>query len=191
MGIDWQSLVVKAPITSYQRLAKNKDKLLARYVPMSTFDKSTSPSFLYASGNLGRCNPKGVHCVYFGEGSETARTEFDSYNPEPLPEIGFYARAKFPAILDLENSDTCAHFGLTDKDFTRSYYTKDGSLIPLQEIGLAVLCQERVLAIRFPSNAMHKKGKAGFNIVVFQDLVAAPAFLEIMDGFKVLERWPK
>jgi len=74
---------------------------------------------------------------------------------------------------------------------TRSYYTKSGSLIPLQEIGKAMAHQKRISGIRFPSNAMQKKGKSGFNLVVFQDLVPNPDFLEIMEGDKVLERWPK
>lgn len=191
MTRNWQQLVKTAPTRSYQRKAKEKSKLLARYVPKQTFDGGTPPAFLYASGNLNRCNPSGVPCVYFGEGPETARAEFDSYYTAPLTELGYYARAALRAILDFEDTRTRSHFGLKDDDFTRSYVTKSGNLIPLQEIGRAVSRQRRITAIRFPSNAMLRQKKIGFNIVVFQDLVTAPDSLEIMEVDIVLERWPK
>jgi len=191
MAKNWQKLVETAPARAYQRKAKDKSQLLARYVPDSAFKKGTPPTYLYASGDLGRCNPQGVFCVYFGEGPETARAEFDAYCKKPLTELGYYARTQLKAILDLEDPATRRHFGLTEKDFTRSYTLKSGDLIPLQEIGLAVSRQSRITAIRFPSNAMQKVGKVGYNLVVFQDLVAGSDFLEIMDGSKPLERWPK
>jgi len=191
MAKNWQQLVQSAPTRSYERKAKLKDRLLARYVPKQAFDGGSPTTYLYASGNLNRCNPKGVPCIYFGEGPETARTEFDSYYQTPLAELGFYARADLKAVLDLTDPATIEHFGLKDEDFTRSYVTKSGDLIPLQEIGKAVARQKRISAIRFPSNAMRKQGKAGNNLVVFQDIVSAPDFLEIMEGDKVVERWPK
>jgi RES domain-containing protein len=191
MAKNWQQLVQSAPTHPYKREGKLKDRLLARYVPKQAFDGGSPPTYLYASGNLNRCNPKGVPCIYFGEGPETARAEFDSYYQTPLAELGFYARADLKAVLDLTDTATIEHFGLKDEDFTRSYVTKSGDLIPLQEIGKAVARQKRISAIRFPSNAMRKQGKAGNNLVVFQDIVAAPDFLEIMEGDKVVERWAK
>jgi RES domain-containing protein len=191
MAKNWQQLVQSAPTHPYKREGKLKDRLLARYVPKQAFDGGAPPTYLYASGNLNRCNPKGVPCIYFGEGPETARAEFDSYYQTPLAELGFYARADLKAVLDLTDPATIEHFGLKDEDFTRSYVTKSGDLIPLQEIGKAVARQKRISAIRFPSNAMRKQGKAGNNLVVFQDIVSAPDFLEIMEGDKVVERWAK
>lgn len=190
MAKNWQRLVATAPTRTYQRTSANKAKLLARYVPKTSFDKGTPPDFLYTSGNLNRCNPAGVMCAYFGEGVETARAEFDSYRSTSVVELGFYARVKFKAILDFENPATCDHFELTERDFTRPYMTKSGGLIPLQEIGDAVSCQASVVAIRFPSNAMMKRGRSGFNLVVFQDLVRFPSFLEIVEDTTVLARWP-
>jgi hypothetical protein len=38
---------------------------------------------------------------------------------------------------------------------------------------------------------MLRKGKSGTNLVVFQDIVAAPDFLEIMEGDKAVEWWPQ
>ena len=43
--------------------------------------------------------------------------------------------------------------------------------------------------VRSPSNPMHRKKKAGFNLVIFQDLVNGSDFLEIMESKRVLERW--
>lgn len=191
MAKNWQQLVQSAPTHPYKREGKLKDRLLARYVPKQAFDGGSPPTYLYASGNLNRCNPKGVPCIYFGEGPETARAEFDSYYKTPLAELGFYTRADLKTVLDLADPATIEHFGLKDEDFTRSYVTKSGDLIPLQEIGKAVARQKRISAIRFPSNAMRKQGKAGSNLVIFQDIVTAPDFLEIMEGDKVVERWPK
>lgn len=191
MAKNWQQLVESAPTRPYERKGKLKDRLLARYVPKHAFDGGSPPTYLHVSGNLNRCNPKGVPCIYFGEGPETARTEFDSYYQTPLAELGFYARADLKAVLDLTDPATIEHFGLKGEDFTRSYVTKSGDLIPLQEIGKAVARQKRITAIRFPSNAMRKQGKTGNNLVVFQDIVSAPDFLEIMEGDKVVERWPK
>lgn len=191
MAKNWQQLVESAPTCSYQRKAKLKDRLLARCVPKQAFDGGTPPTYLYASGNLNRCNPKGVPCIYFGEGPETARAEFDSYYKTPLAELSYYARVNLKAALDLTDPATLNHFGLKDEDFIRSYVTKSGALIPLQEIGKAVAHQERITAIRFPSNAMRKQGKEGYNLVIFQDIVETPDFLEIMEGDQVVERWPK
>ncbi len=38
---------------------------------------------------------------------------------------------------------------------------------------------------------MLKKGKTGFNLVIFQNTLVAPDFLEILEGTRVLERWGK
>lgn len=151
MSKNWKQLVATAPTRPYQRMAAAKEHLLARYVSHKTFSDATDPSYLYTSGDLNRCNPEGLACIYFGEGSETARAEFDSYYKKPVTELGFYARTRLKAILDLANSTTSTHFGLTDKDFTRSYAPKTGEFIPLQEIGKAVAKQKRIAAIRFPA----------------------------------------
>lgn len=188
---DWQQLVETAPTRSYQRLGKDKKGLLARLVPKKAFDSGLPPSYLYASGNLNRCNPERVACVYFGEGPETARAEYDSYSHKPEPELGYYARVRLSAILDFENTATINHFGLISQDFTRSYVLRSGGLIPLQEIGLEVSKQTRILAIRYPSNAITRNEKKGCNLVIFQDLIQSPNLLEIMEGEDVLESWPK
>jgi len=191
MARDWQHLLETVPIRAYQRMAKKKTQLLARYVPNKAFKKGTPPSYLYASGNLNRCNPEGVFCLYFGEGPETARAEFDSYYKRPLTELGYYARVRLKAILDLTDARTRAHFGLKESDFSRSYVTRSGELIPLQKIGRAVSRQRKITAIRYPSHAMQKRKKTGYNLVVFQDLVNGSDFLEIVEGKKAVERWPK
>lgn len=191
MAEDWQRLVATAPVRAYRRKAADKRQLLARSVPNVAFKKGRPPTYLYASGQLNRCNPEGVSCVYFGEGPETARAEFDSYYHQALTELTYYARTQLTAILDLTEPKSQRHFGLDEADFTRSYVTKTGELIPLQEIGKAVSRQSRIAAIRFPSRVMIKLGKKGFNLVVFQDLVGGSDFLEIMEGNTVLERWPK
>ena len=191
MPKNWKKLVETAPACSYQRMSKDKTALLARYVPKKAFDTGSPPAYLYASGNLNRCNPEGVFCVYFGEGPETARAEFDAYYHKPLTEMGYYARVRLHAIIDLEDTKTLKHFGLKLTDFTRSYATKTGNLIPLQELGLTVSKQTKVCAIRFPSKAMKKEGKTGHNLVVFHDLVTGSDRLEIMEDAAVIESWRK
>jgi hypothetical protein len=191
MAKNWQQLVATAPTRAYQRQARTKTRLLARYVPHAAFRQAKVPTYLFASGNLNRCNPSGVACIYFGEGPETAKAEFDSYYRQPLTELGYYARTRLKSILDLTEPATRKHFGLTPDDFTRSYAPRDGRLIPLQELGLALTHQTRISALRFPSNAMHKIGKIGANLVVFQDLLGGSDQLEILEGNHVLERWPK
>lgn len=191
MAKAWQTLVETAPTRSYQRLAKHKARLLARYVPKAAFDRGAPPAYLYASGNRNRCNPRGVACIYFGEGPETARAEFDSYYREPLAELGYYGRAQLRAIIDLEDLATRRHFGLKTADFTCSIFPRSGELISLQHLGLAVSRQTRVSAIRFPSHAMHTAGKTGHNLVIFQNLVSGSDRLEIIAGTRVLERWPQ
>ncbi|GAB5561834.1 MAG: hypothetical protein SynsKO_34810 [Synoicihabitans sp.] len=191
MAKNWQQLVATVPTRAYQRQAKTKSRLLARYVPHDAFRQSKRPTYLFASGNLNRCNPSGVACIYFGEGPETAKAEFDSYYRRPLTELGYYARTRLKAILDLTEHSTRAHFGLKPDDFTRSYAPRSGLLIPLQEIGLALTFQSRISAIRFPSNAMHQTGKIGTNLVIFQDLLGGSDQLKIIEGNRVLERWPK
>lgn len=191
MAKDWQKLVATAPARKYQRQSKLKARLLARYVPQNAFNSKSPPSYLYASGAINRCNPPGVSCVYFGEGPETARAEFDSYYQTALTELGYYAHVSFRTIIDLEDAATRKHFGIIDKDFTRSYVTKSGDLIPLQHLGKAVASQKKVAAIRFKSNAMQKLGKLGYNVVVFQDVIHSPDSLKILEGNRVLEKWPK
>lgn len=190
MAKNWQHLVETAPTRTYQRKTKRKTNLLARYVPKKVFDGGTPPTYLHASGNLNRCNPEGVECIYFAEGPETARAEFDSYYKNPLAELGYYARVGLRAILDFEDPATFSHFGILSNDFSRSFAPKSGALIPLQSVGLAVSRQRRITAIRYPSNAMRKLGKSGINIVLFHNLITAPDFLEIMEHNRVLERWP-
>jgi len=190
MAKNWQHLVDTAPTRSYQRKAKVKAGLLARYVPYEAFAGKSPVSYLYASGNLNRCNPAGINCIYFGEGSTTGRAEFDSYYKSHLNELGYYARVSLRAIIDLADESTRKHFGVVKGDFTCPYVTESGELIKLQQIGKTVAAQNRVSAIRFPSNAMLKKGRTGFNLVIFQELVTAPDCLEILEDNRILEKWP-
>jgi len=63
------------------------------------------------------------------------------------------------SILDLTAPSTRAHFGLKDSDFSRSYVTRSGELIPLQKIGQAVSRQRKITAIRYPSRTMRNARK--------------------------------
>ena len=51
--------------------------------------------------------------------------------------------------------------------------------------------REKITAIRYPSRTMQKHKKTGYNLVIFQNLVNGSDFLEIVEGKKVVERWPK
>jgi hypothetical protein len=191
MPKNWKKLVETAPTCSYQRMSKDKTTLLARYVLKKAFDKASPPALPLRIRQPESLQSSRRFCVYFGEGSETARAEFDSYYNKPLTEMGYYARVRLHAIIDLEDTKTLKHFGLKPTDFTRSYATKTDNLIPLQELSLTVSKQTKVCAIRFPSKAMKKEGKTGHNLVVFHDLVTGSDRLEIMEDAAVIESWPK
>lgn len=180
----WKQLLETAPTTAF-------DGRLVRCIPQLTFSGGNPPSYLFTSGLLNRCNPKGVHCIYMGHDKATAECEYESYYDQPEPQLTYYADFRAMATIDLETLNARAHFGLTEADFFEGFRLKTSPTL-LQSLGRAISRQKRIVAIRFPSNACHTKGAAGFNWAIFPKSIIAPDSLKILGrGGASLEEWPK
>lgn len=179
---EYKTLITTLPKTPF-------DIRLTRIVPHMDFVSGMPPSFLYASGRPNRCNPKNVRCIYLSEDSKTARAEWDDLNEDfDQPEITFHGRLKAASIIDLGNKDTFDALELTDEDLTANFRLK---VLNIQNLGHAVSQQKDVVAIRYPSRAMSKEGKSGYNLAIFPDSIASPDSLMIYgQKNKVIESWP-
>lgn len=182
-GRNWRDLIDTAPVASYQGR-------LVRCIPQLTFAGGNPPSYLFTSGQVNRCNPAGVSCLYMAEDRDTADCEYRSYYTDPEPQLTFFADFKARAVLDLSDAKTRNHFRLTDSDFFAGFRLKK-IITPLQSLGQAVAQQKRIAAIRFPSHACHRESRTGFNLVIFPDTIEAPDCVKIL-GRKgaTLEEWP-
>jgi RES domain-containing protein len=185
-----QQLLEAAPTVPYARLG-NKSELLVRCVPKRVYESGTPPNYLFASGGANRCNPAGVFCIYLSETRETAEVESDSYYLMPEPMLVFYCRIQISALLDFTDPHVRNYFGLTKSDLTGPAYRLDPNLSNLQQIGGEIAAQKRIAAVRYPSNQMRKLGKQGHNIVVYQEALSPPDYLEVLEGDRVLNRWPE
>lgn len=147
---DWKKLLDMAP-----RLGIKTN--LVRCIAKKVFDGGKPPSYLFTSGKRGRCNPKGVLCLYMSEDRATALEEYDKYYSQLQPHIVFYGKLEAKAIIDLTDLATQAQFGLTQKDFFAGFRLKHNPT-PLQYLGLEISKQSTVAGIRFPSSACHVAG---------------------------------
>jgi RES domain-containing protein len=180
---DWKTLLVKAPKVSFKTN-------LVRCIAKSVFDGGNPPSYLFTSGKPGRCNPRGVLCLYISEDRITALAEYDKYYTEPQPLIAFYGHLKAEAIIDLGDSATQMHFGFMQNDFYDGYRLKPQPT-PLQYLGMEISRQLKVAGIRFPSAACHESGAIGHNFVVYRNSFSLPDSLKILgEGRTILEQWP-
>lgn len=181
---EWDALLATAPTSTFC------GKLL-RAVAQLSFDKSRK--YLFTSSKRNRCNPAGVDCVYLAEDRDTAQTEYDKYftdEDDHQPCLTFTGDLRAAAVLDLGDAATCAHLGLSDADFYGAFRTQ-ASETRLEALGRALARQKRICAVRFPSDAMHKKSKIGFNFAVFKAALSAPDSLVILGlGGASLDKWP-
>ncbi len=181
---EWDQLLSNAPTIPF---AGN----LSRAVPKLGFDKSNR--YLFTSTLRNHCNPRGVSCIYMSEDRATALAEYDKYytdtgNHEPC--LFYTGKFSAVAILDLGNPATMAHFSLTTADFFQAFRAIPHET-PLEQLGQAVERQHEVCAIRFPSDAMHVKSAAGFNLAIFKQALVTPDSLRILDSSgAALEEWP-
>lgn len=181
----WDELVATAPTVPV------KSKELYRAITQLSFESSRK--YLFTSGKRNRCNPPGVLCLYMADDRNTALVEYDKYytelgNVEPC--VIYTGRLTSAAIIDLEDPAVRKHFGLTDADFFGAFRTNPADT-PLEKLGRAIARQTRIVAIRFPSDAMHVQSREGYNIAVFKEAVKEPDRLQIIGpGNNVLEDWP-
>lgn len=176
-------LIASAPVIPFEGR-------LVRCIPQLTYEKGNPPSYLFTSGNVNRCNPQGVSCIYMSEDRDTADCEYRSYYEDPEPQLTFFADFKARAIVDLGDKATRKHFGFTDADFFTGFRLKTDKT-GLQALGEGLSQQKEIVAIRFPSYAGYRKKHIGFNMVIFPDAIEAPDAVRIL-GRKgaILEEWP-
>src|ERR1043166_149627 len=181
----WDDLVATSPTVPVT------GRKLYRAIAQLSFE--TSRKYLFTSGKRNRCNPAGVFCLYMADDRDTALAEYDKYytdlgNVEPY--VLYPGRLATAAMIDLEDPAVRNHFGLTDADFFTAFRTKPAET-SLEKLGRAIARQNRVVAIRFPSGAMHALSRKGYNIAVFRDAIRDPDRLQIIGpGDNVLEDWP-
>lgn len=168
--------------------------LLFRCVSQLDFISGDPPQFLLTSRRPGRCNPRGVECLYLGEREAVADREYrgrwigtvEYYKPM----LTFTARVALSCVLDLEDAQVSDALALDDEALFGTWRgSKD--LTPLQGLGLAVSGQSRLSAIRFPSAAMRREGSPGWNVVIFKASVRPPDTIAIIgESDNAIETWP-
>lgn len=79
-GKNWRDLLDSAPVAAYAGR-------LVRCIPQLTFAGGSPPSYLFTSGQVNRCNPAGVSCLYMAEDRDTADREYHSYYAAPEPQL--------------------------------------------------------------------------------------------------------
>lgn len=162
---------------------RRMERLLVRCVSQVAFMKGAPPRYLYTSGRPGRCNPAGVACLYASESEATASAEYLA----PLagkkgrlqPRLLYFVQAKLAKILDCGDPAVRAALTLTDDDFHGTWRLAS-SPSRLQRLGLALSLQHAVSAVRFPSHAAHRAGKAGWNVAIFPAALTPPDRVDIL-----------
>lgn len=158
-------------------------RLLARCVPQLDFIGGRPPSYLFSSRRPGRCNPRGVECVYFAETEATAdleyRQRFKGTTAAHQPKLTFFARVRLARIVDLADRDVCKALGVGEDDLSALWRAAPRPT-RLQRLGLGVSRQSSLTAIRFPSLAASRAGRIGWNVVVFRASLNPPDRLDIL-----------
>ena len=150
----------------------------------------TPPDFLFVSGRPGRYNPAGLFCLYAVEDAATAGAEFERYWAGlPVQYVLYFCRVTGP-ILDLANPAVRRSLGLKKSDLFTPWRGRKRPTLT-QRLGAITAAQARFIGIRFPSDAAQERKLDGCNIVVFRDVVAAPASVVITDDrSRPLQTWP-
>lgn len=156
---------------------------LVRCVPALDFLEGTPPTFLYTSGRPGRCNPRGVECLYFSETERVADLEyrqcFAGMAAATEPRLTFFAEVDLKRIVDLSRPAVLTSLGLSANDLRQPWRTAS-TPTRVQQLGRAISAQERVSAIRYPSDACRRAGIKGWNVAIFPASVVAPSRVRIL-----------
>ena len=158
-------------------------RVLVRCVSQVTFMKGLPPRYLYASGRPGRCNPAGVACLYASESEVTANTEYlaplAGSQAHYQPRLLFFVQVKLAKIVDCGDRTVRAALGCADDDFYGTWRLAPAPT-RLQRLGLAISRQRSISAVRFPSQAAHRAGKAGWNLAIFPAALTPPDCVDIL-----------
>lgn len=156
---------------------------LVRCVAALDFLEGSPPRYLYMSGRPGRCNPRGIDCVYFSETQRVADLEyggrFAGVRAASEPRLTFFAEVDLKDVVDLSRPAVRATLGLSADDL-REPWRGAAAPTPLQRLGLAISRQRRVSAIRYASDACRRAGKTGWNVAIFPEAVVAPTRVRIL-----------
>src|SRR6266436_3681849 len=160
--------------------ARHVRATLVRCVTLLPLTAGGTPDYLFTSGKANRYNPAGVSCVYFSENEKTARAEYARrLGRAGLQPLGtYFAEVHLAAVLDLTDAQTPQKLGFKPKDLSLNWQRSKN--VRSQLLGRAVSQQNRIAAIRFPSDAARAAGFAGFNLVIFRDCVTRPDFVRVL-----------
>lgn len=155
---------------------------LVRCVAALDFLEGMPPRFLYTSGRPGRCNPRGVDCLYFSETERVAdleyRRRFAGVAPAE-PRLTFSAQVDLKHVVDLSKPPTLRVLRLSTEDLFGPWRGAS-SATRLQRLGHAISAQRRIEAIRFPSDACRRARTKGWNLAIFPSALAVPSSVRIL-----------
>jgi RES domain-containing protein len=156
---------------------------LVRCVPALDFLEGSPPKYLYTSGRPGRCNPRGVECLYFSETEQLADLEYRRWfagtGSATEPRLVFFAEVDLRRIVDLSRPRVLKALALLAEDLLQPWRTVP-SPTRLQKLGRAISTQRRIAAVRYPSDAGRRAGVNGWNVAIFPEAVTAPSRLRIL-----------
>jgi RES domain-containing protein len=157
---------------------------LVRCVAALDFLEGSPPTYLYTSGRPGRCNPRGVECLYFSETERVANLEYrrpyvNTSSAATEPRLMFFAKVDLTRVVDLARPAVLRAFRWSAEDVRQPWRTS-ASPTRLQRLGLAISEQKRVSAVRFPSDACWRAGTKGWNVAIFPGAIVAPSSLQIL-----------
>ncbi len=175
-GSDFARLLEDVPTRPMRRR-------LVRCVAALDFLQGSPPTFLYTSGRPGRCNTRGVECLYFSENERVAsleyRRRFIAASAATEPRLTFFAEVDLKRIVDLSRSIVVKALGLSSGDLLQPWRTV-ASPTPLQQLGEAISAQRRVSAMRYHSDACRRAGVRGWNVAIFPEAIVAPSRVRIL-----------
>jgi hypothetical protein len=98
---------------------------LTRLVPFLHLAAAPLPNWLYASAGPNRYNPAGIHCVYFGETTEVAQTEYLAawrrVAGRDQPVATYYAEAFLHRVLDVTSAGTLRALNLSSPQLFKAW----------------------------------------------------------------------
>jgi RES domain-containing protein len=163
--------------------ARAMRRRLVRCVPLLAFKKGDPPDFLRSSGRPGRCNPRGVDCLYFSEGDSTANAEYRrawrGLAAENQPRITFTARVSLRRVVDLAQRRALRTLGMVKDDLFESWRLR-AAPTRLQLLGAAISRQSVIAALRYPSAAARSAGDSGWNVAIYPAALRSPDRVEIL-----------
>lgn len=170
------------------------DQQLTRMVDFFDLVGNSVGKFLYTSGRANRFNPRGVYALYLADQRGTCLDEIHEENPrfelERPADVTFRVNVSLHRCLDLLDPEITKCLKIsTDELFAN--WRRARKPTATQKLGLTIENEGLFSSIRYPSNAARKRGKQGWNVVIFPSCLLAAELVSIRspDG-KHSEQWP-